>query len=100
MKFCTIFYPVEALQIRLRVGSNEKPGKRLSLTYRFLKGTQQKYGVEIAMRGAVEAAICEHYKDDYNIPDGDMCRLPMICILLEGGPNSIATCVATTRNGN
>ncbi|KAL5247829.1 hypothetical protein ACHWQZ_G019650 [Mnemiopsis leidyi] len=63
-------------------------------------GTQHKYGVEIAMRGAVEAAICEHYKDDYNIPDGDLCRLPMICILLEGGPNSISQCLASTRNGN
>ena len=52
------------------------------------------------MRGAVEAAICEHYQDNYNIPDGDMCRLPMICILVEGGPNSISTCVATIRNGN
>ena len=28
-----------------------------------------------------------------------MCRLPMICILVEGGPNSISTCVATIRNG-
>ena len=65
-----------------------------------LTGSQKKYGREIDMRGAVEAAICEHYQDNYNIPDGDMCRLPMICILVEGGPNSISTCVATIRNGN
>ncbi|XP_063692912.1 transient receptor potential cation channel subfamily M member-like 2 isoform X2 [Bolinopsis microptera] len=63
-------------------------------------GSQKKYGTEISMRGAIEAAICEHYQDNYNIPDGDMCRLPMICILVEGGPNSISTCVATIRNGN
>ena len=63
-------------------------------------GTQHKYGVEISMRGAVERAIVEHYRNSYNLPGGESLTLPTICILVEGGPNSIATCLSAIQNGN
>ena len=62
-------------------------------------GTQKKFGVEISMRGALEAAVCHHFQDNYDIQTADKSTLPMICILVEGGPNSIATCLAAINNG-
>ncbi|XP_063693719.1 transient receptor potential cation channel subfamily M member-like 2 isoform X10 [Bolinopsis microptera] len=56
-------------------------------------GKQYEYGGEIKFRAALEQKISERYREgNYT--------LPQICILIEGGPNSIKTLLETVKLGN
>eukprot|EP00116_Pleurobrachia_bachei_P019070 sb/3479332/ len=56
-------------------------------------GTQYSYGKEIEFRAALEQRLSEHFTTDGAL-------LPQICILVEGGPNSIKTVVETVKLKN
>ncbi|KAL5255510.1 hypothetical protein ACHWQZ_G010918 [Mnemiopsis leidyi] len=56
-------------------------------------GTQYKYGKEIKFRALLEQKLSERYRE------GNF-TLPQICILVEGGPNSIKTLLETVKLGN
>ena len=65
-----------------------------------LSGTSGKFGSDVLLRGVVEAAICEKFSPDFGQDSEEKMTLPMICICVEGGPNTLATCLAALQQGN
>ena len=51
------------------------------------------------LRGVIEAAICEKFSPDFGQSSEEKMALPMICICVEGGPNTLATCLAALNQG-
>ena len=64
-----------------------------------VSGTTGKFGTDVTLRGAVESAICEKFSPDFGDGSSEKMALPMICICVEGGPNTLATCLGALNEG-
>lgn len=54
-------------------------------------GTQGKYGVEVEFRSRLENKLSHYYEEEFGK------KVPVIVILMEGGPNSVQTCLTSVR---
>ncbi len=57
-------------------------------------GTVGKFGVEIKLRGKIEKEIAEQ-----KVSGSTSVSVPIVCVVVEGGPNTIATVFEAIMNG-
>eukprot|EP00050_Salpingoeca_kvevrii_P012858 m.25176 g.25176 ORF g.25176 m.25176 type:complete len:1412 (-) comp4404_c0_seq1:117-4352(-) len=60
-------------------------------------GSRQKFGVEIESRNALEAVIAAQ---TYRGPFQELCAISCVCIVVQGGPNSLKTASGSVRKRN
>ncbi|XP_077993111.1 transient receptor potential cation channel subfamily M member-like 2 [Glandiceps talaboti] len=59
-------------------------------------GTNKRFGTEIKLRGKIEKAISEMRLDRSK---SDIMTVPVVCVVLEGGPGTIQTVWSAITNG-